>query len=241
MIRYFRPGLERVLAAHLGRAQHVQRDRQQLEADEQRRRVLRRDEHAMPAIDVSSSAKYSPCAGLAGAAARHDSSTAAIAAADRTAASATSARSSIAQRAGDDDRVSVPLPDRSARRPRRARASVSDRHDASRDEARAQQADQQHEQRAAEQREQRRQRRPVDVRALQLSRRAAIIGVAGLLVAAGCADDAAASTSRVAARAADTAPGTRITAPAARARRASAQRELARRRPSARRGCASRG
>ena len=40
------PGLERVLAAHLGRAQHVERDRQQLEAEEQRRPgSARRDEH----------------------------------------------------------------------------------------------------------------------------------------------------------------------------------------------------
>ena len=39
------PRLERGRAAHLGRAQHVERDREQLEPEEQRHQVLRRDEH----------------------------------------------------------------------------------------------------------------------------------------------------------------------------------------------------
>ena len=42
------PRLERALAPGLGRAQDVQRDRQQLEADEQRDQVLGRDEHRHP-------------------------------------------------------------------------------------------------------------------------------------------------------------------------------------------------
>ncbi len=42
------PRLQRVLAFHFGRAQHVQRDRQQLQADEQRNGVLRRRQQRHP-------------------------------------------------------------------------------------------------------------------------------------------------------------------------------------------------
>ena len=58
--------LQRTLAAHLGRAQHIEGNREQLEADEQRRPCsARRRAATMPAIEVSSSAWYSPWRGFA--------------------------------------------------------------------------------------------------------------------------------------------------------------------------------
>ena len=76
MIRYFSPDSSECSRLQFGRAQHVQRDRQELEADEQQRPCSGRSPAATcPPIEVSSSAWNSPCAASRAASERHASST----------------------------------------------------------------------------------------------------------------------------------------------------------------------
>ena len=147
------PRLERVLAAHFGRAQHVQRDRQQLEADEQRDRVLRRREqrHAGDrgqqqrvelAVRRFARRQRAPRQQHRAGAARRTGS-----------ASATSVRSSMRSAPETIGLLRVPLPDRQPeRRAERDRASAPGT-TCVRAQREREQADHQHEHRAAEQRD----------------------------------------------------------------------------------------
>ena len=152
-----------MLAAHLRRAEHVERDREELEADEQRSTVFCAPTSSdMPAIEVSSSAWNSPCA----------------ASRRRQRAPREQHR---ARAAGDEDHVQRRA---RGRRSRSAPATIDARAfhcqivspsaapsatsassgtTCSRTKREPQQADEQHEHRAAEQRDQRREAREVDV------------------------------------------------------------------------------
>ena len=158
------PRLERLLAAGLRRAQDVQRDRQQLDPEEHRDQVLRGDEHRHPEdAEQEQRVVLAVARTRAGRPTRHESSTAAIAAAANS-MSSSSARSSIRSapemiEAGWWKRqiarpiVASERPDRQ----RRARPARGPQPGRSSPTIRITHA-------AGDERQQRRERRPVDVR-----------------------------------------------------------------------------
>ncbi len=158
-------GLQRALAPHFGGAQHVQRDRQELEPQEQRHRVLgrRQQRHATDrgqqqgvplAVGRFARGFRAPGEQHRARAARHQDQI-------------EHQRQAVdAQRPRHHRLLGAPLPDRQARR-RGESHQAERRHDVFADPPRTDQADQQHDHRAAEQRDQRRQRGEVHVRAFE--------------------------------------------------------------------------
>ena len=141
MIEVLQARLERRRAPHLGRAQHVERDRQQLEAEEQRHRVLRADEHGHAADRGQQQRVELAVRGLARRDARaSDSSTVAMPADAEQAGSGTSrassTRSAPEMRSMLSSHCQIDRPDERAERGDREQ-----RHERLAHEARAQQAD----------------------------------------------------------------------------------------------------
>jgi hypothetical protein len=158
------PRLQRALAARLGGAQHVERDRQQLEPEEERDEVLRRDEHEHARRRAEQQAVELAVRGLAG----RD-----VPPGQQRRRDAGDAEEQVegerelveAQRPLHEVGPLAPLPDRQADG-RREGADGEQRHGALADPARAPQPDDEHDQRAAEEGDERRQAGPVDERLL---------------------------------------------------------------------------
>ncbi len=176
------PRLQRMLAPQFRRAHHVQRDRQELEAHEQRDRVLRARQHRHAAdrrqqqrmkLAVSRFVRRqrAPCQQHRARAARDQDQV-------------QRERQVVdAQRPREDRLVRVPLPDRQPQR-RSERHQAERRHDLRANPARTEQAHHQHDHRAAQQRDQRREPREVDVRAFQMGRGRQRVGHGSVLASA---------------------------------------------------------
>ena len=223
------PRLERGRAAHLGRAQHVERDREQLEPEEQRHQVLRGDEHPHARGRGEQQREVLAVRRLAR---RHRAPRQQH---GRRAARAEHEREHDrevveAQGAGDEVLLLAVLPDAQADGGEEARQREQrDEHLAHR--ARAQQAEQEHERGGAQQRQQRRQPGPVDVRTLGRHRLSAFASLIEALTESSLRSSAQLGIERE--REDDRHER--------RDHQAVGEGDLARGRRAARRGCASRG
>ena len=159
-------GLERVLAPQFAGAQHVQRDREELEADEQGDGVLSGGEQRHAADRREQQRKELAVLGFVrGARAPREQHRAGAAGGERV---VQQQREVVdAQRAGDERLVRVPTPDREPDA-RAERGERQQRHAVRAQRARGREAHEQHDRRAAEQRDQRRERGEVDVRAFEV-------------------------------------------------------------------------
>ena len=162
------PRLERALAPHLGRAQHVERDREQLVADEHGHEVRRAREHEHAQHDGQQQRVELAVPGLA----RGDPlPREQHAGRGRRAEQEAEEQREVVHHHRAGDHADVVAPGRDGEPERRAeRHEREQRHQRLAHEARAQQARHQHDARPAGERHQRRDRHPVDLRAADRGR-----------------------------------------------------------------------